>query len=86
MSAGGMDEAEIFGDAPMESNEETQLPEEFATMSAEDIERRTRLLDNENRLYFELMVSCGAKLGFYPDGTFFTIPRTYILFALRWRG
>ena len=50
MSAGGMDEAEIFGDAPMESNEETQLPEEFATMSAEDIERRTRLLDNEIRV------------------------------------
>lgn len=50
MSGGGTDEAEIFGDSPMERHEESQLPEEFATMSAEDIERRTRLLDNEIRV------------------------------------
>jgi len=50
MSGGGADEAEIFGDTPMERNEEAELPDEFATMSAEDIERRTRLLDNEIRV------------------------------------
>lgn len=50
MSGGGTDEAEIFGDSPMERHEDSQLPEEFATMSAEDIERRTRLLDNEIRV------------------------------------
>lgn len=38
-------EAEIFGDAPADD-----LPPEFATASADDVARRTRLLSNEVRV------------------------------------
>jgi len=41
-------EAEIFGTEG--GQDEFALPEEFETMSAEDIERRVRLLDNEIRV------------------------------------
>ncbi|KAL4445306.1 hypothetical protein ABPG77_011131 [Micractinium sp. CCAP 211/92] len=44
MAAAAM-EAEIFGE-----EQKDDLPEEFATMSAEDIQRRTRLLENEIRV------------------------------------
>ncbi|PRW44323.1 26S protease regulatory subunit 6A-like protein [Chlorella sorokiniana] len=40
-------EAEIFGDGQQPGDE---LPEEFKTMSTEDIQRRTRLLENEIRV------------------------------------
>lgn len=39
-------EAEIFG----AETQEDDLPEEFKTMSADDIQRRTRMLDNELRV------------------------------------
>ena len=39
-------------DLPMEGMEES-LPEEFVRMSADDIQRRTKLLDNEIRVLRE---------------------------------
>ncbi|KAL4428101.1 hypothetical protein ABPG75_002190 [Micractinium tetrahymenae] len=45
MAAAAAMEAEIFGE-----EQKDDLPEEFASMSAEDIQRRTRLLENEIRV------------------------------------